>query len=129
MYVFYALIGVAFYGAAVYLILSFGLKSVFLRAHRQGMERVKQHQLADAIPLFVKSVVYFTNHAWLDKYRYLTLLDSSKISYKEMGLSNIAYCYYHTGDTKTAKEYYERLLAEFPENETAKASLTLLNTP
>jgi len=71
---------------------------------------------------------FFDKNIWIDKYRYLFLLSSSKFSYKEMGMINIAFCYYQLGDIKKAKEMYENTLKEFPESEMAKASINIINS-
>ncbi len=117
------------YGALAYLSLSSSLRRWLKKHHREGMRLVKEQDFENAILSFEKSVAFFTRHAWIDTYRFLTMLDSSKISYKEMGLTNIAFCYYRMGDTEMAKSYYEGLLSEFPESKLASASLTMLNIP
>src|SRR5574343_93684 len=96
------------YGALTYLIISFGLRNLVAKDHRQGMNLVKQQQFEMAIPLFENSVEFFTKNNWIDKYRFLTLLSSSKMTYKEMGLCNIAFCYSQTCNGQKAKEYYEQ---------------------
>jgi tetratricopeptide (TPR) repeat protein len=116
------------FGAITYCLLALGLRNLIAKNHRQGMRFVKQQKFADAIPCFEKSVDYFTKNDWMDKYRYLTLLSSSKMTYKEMGLCNIAFCYSQTGNGQKAKEYYERALKEFPENGLAIAGLNMLNS-
>jgi len=90
-------------GASTYIILSFGLKNLFSKSHRQGMKLVKQYKFKDAIPYFESSLDYFDKNRWVDKYRFLTLLSSSKMTYKEMGLCNIAFCYSQTGNGLKAK--------------------------
>ena len=92
------------------------------------MRLVKQHNFMDAIPKFEKSVDFFTRNNWLDKYRFLTLLSSSKMTYKEMGLCNIAFCYSQTNNGQKAKEYFEQTLKEFPENGLAIAGLRMMNS-
>ena len=116
------------FGALTYSLLAFGLRNLIATNHRQGMRFVKQQKFADALPCFEKSVDYFTKNNWVDKYRYLTLLSSSKMSYKEMGLCNIAFCYSQTGNGQKAKEIYEQALKEFPENGLAIAGLNMLKS-
>ena len=130
IYIFHLLeFGDAFlYGAATYLVLSFCLRNFVANDHRQGMKLVKQQKFVEAIPLFEKSVDFFTSNAWVDKYRFLTLLSSSKMTYKEMGLCNIAFCYSQTNNGKKAKEYYELILKEFPENGLATAGLKMITS-
>ena len=49
------------------------------------------------------------------------------MSYKEMGLCNIAICYSQTGDVLKAKEYYEQIINEFPNNGIALVGLRFIN--
>jgi tetratricopeptide (TPR) repeat protein len=116
------------YGTFTYLIISFGLRNLVAKDHRQGMKLVKQQQFETAIPQFENSVAFFTKNNWIDKYRFLTLLSYSKMTYKEMGLCNIAFCYSQTGNGQKAKEYYEQTLNEFPENGLAIAGLKMINS-
>ena len=92
------------------------------------MRLVKQHRFADALACFEKSVDYFSKNKWVDKYRFLTLLSSSKVTYKEMGLCNIAFCYSQIGRGREAKEYYEQVIKDFPENGLAIAGLNMLKS-
>ena len=116
------------FAAFTYVILSFGLRSLLTTDHRQGIKLVKEQNFADAISYFQKSVDYFTKNSWLDKYRFLTLLSSSKMSYREMGLCNIAFCYSQTGDGIKAKEIYRQTLKDYPKNGMATAGLNMLNS-
>jgi len=116
------------FGALTYSLLALGLRNLIAKNHRQGMRLVKQQKFVDALPYFEKSVDYFAKNTWVDKYRYLTLLSSSKMTYKEMGLCNIAFCYSQTGNGQKAKEYYEQALREFPENGLAIAALNMLKS-
>ena len=50
------------------------------------------------------------------------------MSYKEMALNNIGFCYSQIGQGKVSKEYYERTLKEFPDSGIAKVALRLLNS-
>ena len=116
------------FGALTYSLLALGLRNLIAKNHRQGMRLVKQQKFVDALPYFEKSVDYFAKNNCVDKYRYLTLLSSSKMTYKEMGLCNIAFCYSQTGNGQKAKEYYEQALREFPENGLAIAALNMLKS-
>lgn len=114
------------HGALTYLAISFGLRNFIPKDHRHGMGLVKQKHFQEAIPFFEKSYIFFEKYSWVDKYRFLTLLSSSKICYKEMALNNIAFCYGQIGQGSKAIEYYNRTLAEYPDSEIAKAALNLL---
>ncbi len=115
------------YGVLTYLVISFALRNFIPKDHRQGMKLVRQQNFKDAIPFFEKSVDFFTKNSWLDKYRFVVLLSSSNMTYKEMGLCNIAFCFAQTGDGQKAKEYYEQTRKEFPENGLAQAGLRMID--
>ncbi|MEJ6980195.1 tetratricopeptide repeat protein [Pedobacter sp. P351] len=115
-----------FYGLVTYLIISFSVRTIIPHSHNKGMRYVKKDKFAEAIPCFEKSYTFFTRYNWVDKYRYITLLSSSSMSYREMSLTNIALCYSQLGDAIKAKEYYEITLEEFPGSEIAKSGLSLL---
>lgn len=111
-----------------YLILAFGLRYFIATNHSRGMTLTKKQRFEEAIPWFEKSVDYFDKNHWIDKYRFFTLLSSSKMTYKEMGLCNLAFCYSQTGNPQKVKEYYEQVLKEFPENGLAVAGLNFLKS-
>ncbi|MBC8052587.1 MAG: tetratricopeptide repeat protein [Sphingobacteriaceae bacterium] len=116
-----------FYGLVTYLLISFSLRTFIPHSHNKGMKYVKQDKFAEAIPLFEKSYNFFTRNSWIDKYRYITLLSSSAMSYREMSLTNIGLCYAQLGDTGKAKEFYLKTLHVFPDSEIAKSGLNLLD--
>jgi tetratricopeptide (TPR) repeat protein len=116
------------FGALTYSILAISLRNFIAKEHRHGFKLVKQQKFAEAIPLFENSVHFFTQHAWVDKYRFLTLLSASKLTYKEMGLCNIAFCYSQTNNVQKAIEYYELVLKEFPNNGMAITGLRMINS-
>jgi hypothetical protein len=122
------LLEVIFCSSLTYLVISFSLRTLLTKNFRQGIKLVKQQDFSSAIPFFEKSVNFFTKNRWIDKYRFITLLSSSKISYKEMGLCNIAFCYSQTGNGVKAKEYYERTLDEFPNSVIASTALKFINS-
>ena len=116
------------FGAAAYLLLSYGLRTIISKDHRQGINLIKAEKFEEAIPCFEKSYQFFSRNSWIDKYRYVTLFSASKMSYKEMALCNIAFCYSQINEGLRAIEYYEKTLQEFPENGLAKAGLKMLNS-
>lgn len=112
-------------GAAAYLGISFGLRRLVPQDHRAGMALFRQERFAEALPHFQRSYEFFTRHRWLDDWRFITLLSSSRISYREMALLNVAYCYGQTGDGERSREYYQRVAQEFPGSRIAEASLRM----
>jgi tetratricopeptide (TPR) repeat protein len=109
-----------------YLALSFGLRFGIARAQRHGMKLLMQGKFREAIPHFEESYSFFSRHEWVDRWRYLILLTSSAISYREMALCNIAFAYGQAGDGLKCKEYYERALSEFPQSALARTSLNMI---
>ena len=116
------------YAALTYCVLALLLRNLLAKDHRKGIRLVKQLKFTEAIPYFEKSVIFFARNSWVDKFRSLTLLSASKLSYKEMGLANIAFCYSQTNNGQKAKEYYERILSEFPNNGLALAGLKMVTS-
>ena len=88
-----------------YLIISFTLRFTIPHNHRKGILFFRAGKFEPAIDEFQKSYDFFTKHKWIDRYRYITLLSSSRISYLEMALMNIAVCCAQSGDGKTSKQY------------------------
>lgn len=115
-------------GAAVYLVISFGLRRFIPRDHRAGIALSRREMFAQALPCFERSYEFFTRHRWLDDWRFITLLSSSRISYREMALLNIAFCYGQTGEGKKSLEYYERVAREFLDSRIAEASLKMFES-
>ena len=116
------------FGILTYLVLAFGLRNLVAKSHRKGVRLLKQQKFNEAIPYFEKSADYFSKNSWVDKYRFLTLLSSSKMTYRAMDLCNIAFCYSQTGNGLKAKELYQQILREYPENGVATAALNMLNS-
>jgi tetratricopeptide (TPR) repeat protein len=114
------------YGLATYLIVALSLRTFVPKNHNKGMKLVARDKFEEAIPHFEKSFEFFTRNTWIDKYRFITLLSASGMSYREMSLTNIALCYEKLDNTSKSKEYYEKTLREYPESEIARSGLNLL---
>lgn len=112
----------------IYLAIFILLRTAIPHHHRKGISLLKTNHYLQAIEEFEKSYTFFTRHAWIDRWRYITLLSSSKISYTEMALLNIAFCYSQIDDGSKAKEYYEKTLKQFPKSEIAKTSLRMMSS-
>ena len=115
-----------FYGLLSYLVISFSLRTLIPRHHNKGMKLVKKDMFEEAIVSFEKSYRFFSVNSWIDKYRFITLLSSSAMSYREMSLSNIGLCYAQLGDDEKAREYFRKTLDEFPKSELARKGLNLI---
>jgi len=115
------------FGALTYIALSQLLRRFVPDEHRKGLSLVQSENFEEAIPHFQKSYSFFKKNEWIDLYRYATLLSSSKTSYREMALINIAFCYGQLDKGKQSEECYKQALKEFPESTMAKVGLRHLN--
>lgn len=111
-----------------YLIISITLKLSISHNHRKGIALFKAGKYEQAIAEFQKSYAFFSKYTWIDKYRFITLLSSGKISYREMALLNIAFCYSQIGDGKSSKDYYLKTIAQFPNSEMTNTSLKMIES-
>ena len=115
-------------GAGVYLLYSFGSRAVLAREHKVGMRLTKRGDFAEAIPHFEEALAFFERHAWVDRWRAITMLSSGRFSYREMALVNIAFCYSQLGEGARAESYYRRALAAFPDSVIATTALRLIES-
>lgn len=111
-------------GAIVYLFYSWGVKSTLTHHHKTGIERAHAGDFADAIHRFEQSYTFFSEHPWIDRWRYAVLLSSNQCSYREMALVNIAFCYVQLGRREDALHYYQRALEQFPNSTLAQAGFS-----
>jgi tetratricopeptide (TPR) repeat protein len=117
-YFIYAI--VVFY--ILFLLLRFGIP----RAHIKGVSLYKKGKYEEAIPYFEKSYEFFDKNKWIDKFRFVTMLSSSNISYREMALLNKAFCLAQTGKKKDAITAYKNVLVLFPDSKMAVSALSML---
>lgn len=117
-----------FFAAVTYALLTLVLRRAFSSNHRRGVRLMVSKKYTEAIGSFGKSIAYLNKNSWVDKYRFLTLLSSSKRSYREMALCNIAFCHTQIGNGQQAKQMYEAILQEFPDNDLALAALNMLRS-
>ncbi len=117
-----------FPAVGIYWLLAYVLRATVAGDHRKGMRLVKKHDYAGAIPFFEASYRFFTDKPWVDKYRYVTLLSSSAMDYREMALCNIAFCYSQIGDGLKAKAYYKQVLKGYPNNGLAQTALRMMES-
>ncbi|WP_407404818.1 hypothetical protein [Chryseobacterium sp.] len=116
------------WGCLTYLILSFGSRKILAKYHNKGMQLTKAEKFIEAIECYERSAEYFKNYSWIDKYRFITLFSASNMSYREMALNNIAFCYSQIGNGMKSKYYYEKTLLEFPNSILAKTALNMINS-
>lgn len=112
----------------VYLVLRFLLQSVVTKDHRKGIRKIQQLKFEEALVCFKNSADFFTKNSWVDKYRFITLLSSSKMSYREISLCNWAFCLSQMGKGEEAIILYQDILKEYPDNHLASTTLRVLTS-
>ncbi|WP_143822153.1 tetratricopeptide repeat protein [Mucilaginibacter pedocola] len=112
----------------VYYIIIYAVRTLVAKAHRKAINDLRKGNYEAAIGGFKKSVAFFTKNAWVDKYRFITLLSASKLTYREMGLCNIGFCLTQTNRGSEAKDVYRDVLHQYPENEIAITALRMLES-
>ena len=115
-------------GAAAYLTYSLGSRMFIARAHRRGMRLYRRQQYAAAIRAYEESYDFFARNTWIDRFRAIIMMSPSAISYREMALCNIAFCYSQLGDGEKAESYYRRALDDFPNSGLATAALRMIES-
>lgn len=115
-------------GAVTYLVYSIGSKYLIATQHRRGMKALSRNEFDVAIEHFENSYRYFSKHAWLDRFRSITMLSPSVWSYREMSLLNIASVFMRKGDFAAAETACQCVLAEFPNNEIVVSTLAMIRS-
>ena len=115
-------------GVIGYLVYSAGSRKILTSYHRAGVRLVRQQHFAEAIEKFQRSLLFFDKHRWIDRFRSIVLMSPSAISYREMALANIAFCYSQIGDGTHARQWYEACLAEFPQSGLAQVGLRIMDS-
>ena len=108
-----------------YLILAAIIRLLLTTHQRRGMHYAREGRLELAIAEFQKSYEFFSRHRWLDEMRYIFLLSTSKVSYREMGLLNLAYCDLWQDRGEDAVRIYLRTVEEFPNSGLAWTGIKL----
>ncbi len=103
-------------GTLTYLIVGFLARLVFTRHHRQGMYLTQEGLFDEAVAEFQKSYEFFSSNRWIDWWRYVLMLSSSRMTYREMALLNIAFCDIWNERPEDAVRTYLRIIEEFPDN-------------
>ena len=118
----------AIMGALAYIGTSVVLRRTIAQHHRKGISHLKIGEFGPALEMFEQSYEFFNSYGWVDDWRYITLLSSSRISYREMALLNMAYCYGQLGEGARSREYYQKTLNEFPDSAMAMAAIEMLDS-
>jgi hypothetical protein len=112
-------------GTIAYLVLATLIRLLLTSHQRRGMYYARAGRLELAIPEFQKSYEFFHRHPWLDELRYIFLLSTSRVSYREMGLLNLAYCDLWADRGDDAVRTYLRTIEEFPNSGLAWTGIKL----
>lgn len=115
------------FGACIVVIYRYIIRYTIIINGVKGIKFLKKGDFDKAIICFEKSNSFFLAHKILDKYGYIVFLNSSKYTYREPILINLAFLYAQKGDINKAKEYYEECLKINPQNEIAISSLNFIN--
>jgi tetratricopeptide (TPR) repeat protein len=108
-----------------YLIMAIVIRLFLTSHHRRGMHYAREGRLELAIAEFQRSYEFFHRHAWLDEMRYIFLLSTSRVGYREMGLLNLAYCDLWQDRGEDAIRTYLRTIEEFPDSGLAWTGIKL----
>jgi hypothetical protein len=109
----------------IYLALAMLIRLSFTHNHRRGMYFARSGRLEIAISEFQKSYEFFSRHRWLDELRYIMLLSTSRVCYREMSLLNLAYCDLWADRGEDAVRTYLRTIEEFPDSGLAWTGIKL----
>ena len=115
------------FGLVAYLMLALLQQQLIPRHHRKALRHCKRQEYDQAIPNYQKSVEFFRDHEWVDRFRAVTMMSAAGMSYREMGLIGLGFCYAQVGDGLNARRSYEQCLEEFPDNGMAIAALRLMD--
>lgn len=116
------------FGFITYLIIWYGLRTIaFPMEVRKSIKLIKEEKFGEAIPYIEKSIEFYNKHSWIDKYRFLLMVSSSKRGIRESSICNLGFCLLQIGHVKAAKEVYEGVLRQYPENAIAKSQLRTIN--
>lgn len=96
--------------------------------HRSGIRAFRRGDLDLAISEMKASYAFFQRHPQLDRFRALTMLSASAMSYRELALINIGFFQAQAGRKDESKAAYRRLMAEFPDNMVGAQTLKMIET-
>jgi tetratricopeptide (TPR) repeat protein len=116
------------FGFITYLIIWYGLRTMaFPKEVHKSIRLIKEEKFGEAIPYIERSIEFYNKHLWIDKYRFLLMVSSSKRGIRESSICNLGFCLLQIGQVKAAKEVYEDILRQYPENTVAIIQLRTIN--
>ncbi|MBN2439766.1 MAG: tetratricopeptide repeat protein [Spirochaetales bacterium] len=114
------------YSFGIFIVLTIILRYSIPHYHRKGVAFYKKGNFEQALPCFEASYLFFKKYRWIDKYRFITILSSSRISYTEMALLNKAFCLGQIGKKDESIKTYKQVLEEFPNSKIAESTLRMM---
>ena len=108
-----------------YIIFALIIRLFLTSNHRRGMHYAREGRFEMAVSEFERSHDFFSRNAWLDEMRYIFLLSTSKVCYREMALLNLAYCDLWQDRGEDAVRTYLRTIEEFPDSGLAWTGIKL----
>lgn len=115
-----------FFGTGIFLIAANLLKRAVIGDFRRGINELNAKRYEAALPLLERSAVFFQGFPWLDRYRYVLLLSSSAISYREIALVNRALCIGRTRSFEETEVAFNEVLREFPKSALARITRRMM---
>ncbi len=107
----------------LYVLTVFVLRYSLLGGYRRGMRLLIRGRFAEAIPHLTAGYDSLVARPWIDRYRFLTLLDASAYPLREIALCNIAFAHGQLGHGEEAVRWYKRAANEFPGSIIAETAL------
>ncbi len=108
-------------GCILYFLLSSITRKLFLSHHQKGIRLMRAEQFSEAALEFHMSCQYFTKHQNIDRFRFITMFQSSKLSYKHMGMYNLLVCHLRQEQFDLAEKLLHDLLDDSPPEELTPA--------
>lgn len=103
----------------IFFALAYTLQHLLLKDNSKGLRLAKIKDYENAISHFKKCADYLTKNEWIDRHRYITVLNRSKLSYREVVLLNWAFCLAKAGRKQEATELLQGIIGQYPENKLA----------
>lgn len=114
------------WGALLFLVLANVLKRVLISDFHRGIVALNAKKYDEALPWLERSATFFQRYPWLDRYRYLLLLSSSALCYRELTLVNRAQCIGRTRSFEETEQAFKDILREFPESALARIARRMM---
>jgi len=104
-------------------IISFTFRKIFLSKFNYALKLYKNEKLTESLNEFKFANEFYIKYNFIDKFRFILLLDNSKKTYHEMSLLNIANLYNELGDEKESINTFRDVLKLFPKSAEAKQAI------